>query len=110
MKTSEEKPAPTPITVGHVGWSPDYKSTTEHARNLERQLAEVRQSAVCIHEGIAASAHGWALKYSEMREQRDMLAVALREIASGKFNWKQCVDIIAPEALAAVKGVSNDTH
>lgn len=48
--------------------------------DLARQLAEARKSSVCLHEGIAASAHGWALKYSEAREQRDRLVACLSHL------------------------------
>lgn len=39
-------------------------------------------------------------------EQRDSLAQSLKSIASGKYTWRQCVDEIAPSALATVKGGS----
>jgi hypothetical protein len=40
----------------------------------------------------------------EVTNQRDALAEALREIASGAYCWKTCVDVIAPKALETTKG------
>jgi glycosyltransferase involved in cell wall biosynthesis len=57
--------------------------SADFARQLERELAD-------------------------MTKQRDALAEALREIASGAYSWKTCVDVIAPKALAAKKGGSHE--
>lgn len=44
----------------------------------------------------------------EASEQRDMLAEALEEIASGVHGFATCVDVIAPNALALAKGGTDD--
>jgi len=52
----------------------------QRMQKLERERDEARKSAVCIHDGTAASAHGWALKFSEAKQQCDRLAEALRDL------------------------------
>lgn len=47
---------------------------------LEHELAEVKKAAVCIHNGKAASAEGWALLYDDAIEQRDALAACLNHL------------------------------
>lgn len=64
---------------------------------LERELAEARESIRYMTDNGNAA-------YEEMKSQRDRLEAALAEIASGKHSWQRCIDEIAPEALAAVKG------
>jgi chromosome segregation ATPase len=82
-------------------------------RTLERELAEARElitmKAQSLHAASAAiHASNQSMieamdALSKVREQRDRLADALREIASGLHDWKTCVDKIAPEAIAKLK-------
>jgi hypothetical protein len=95
--------------------------------NLERELAEANRRAceyyltdesVMVMESpdAAREARKKAAKLmidmerelAELTKQRDALAEALREIASGAYSWKTCVDVIAPKALAATKGGSHE--
>ena len=62
-----------------MAFSGEYMVEIEEAQKIERELAD-------------------------MTKQRDALAEALREIASGAYSWKTCVDVIAPKALADTKG------
>jgi len=50
--------------------------------------------------------HAWQLEreLAEALEQRDALADALREIASGDYSLVGIVDYVAPQALARLKG------
>jgi hypothetical protein len=41
---------------------------------------------------------------AEATKQRDGLADALRDIASGLYDGKKCIDLIAPKALATLEG------
>lgn len=41
---------------------------------------------------------------AEATKQRDALADALRDIASGLYDGKKCIDLIAPKALATLEG------
>jgi hypothetical protein len=50
-----------------------------HSRQLERELAEVRNAAVCTHGRTTASASGWALMYEAAIGQRDEARAQLRE-------------------------------
>lgn len=60
---------------GAAGW--------DHARQLERELAEVTG-------------------------QRDILMTAMEEISGGAHLWKTCVDQIAPRAIAEATGQTYD--
>ena len=54
-----------------------------HARQLERELAEVTK-------------------------QRDILMSAMEQIGGGAHGWKTCVDQIAPRAIADATGQTYD--
>jgi len=41
---------------------------------------------------------------AEAMNQLDALADALRDIASGLYDGKKCIDLIAPKALATLEG------
>jgi len=56
-------------------------------------------ASAAIHD-INQSMVGALRFIDEVREQRDQMADALREIASGLHDWKTCVDRIAPKAIA----------
>lgn len=68
--------------------------------NLERQPAEAREENTRLNKSLSNA----SAIYDAACEQRDRLAGAMEEIASGAHDWKTCVDKIAPEALAAMKG------
>ena len=94
-------------------------------RQLERELAEVneklRQHASMLKSSDAHNNDMFCKlekerelhsetksELADMTKHRDALAEALREIASGAYGWKTCVDVIAPKALAATKGGSHE--
>lgn len=57
-----------------------------------------------IRENIQPKIEELIQKLAEVTKQRDALMEALKQIASGAWGWKTCVDVIAPKAIADVKG------
>jgi len=86
-----------------------------HERELADKRSQINRLIVVIKSRNADKVYA-DKKWNELRdevmatrEQRDSLTEALREIASGVYCWKTCVDVIAPKALAATKGGSHAT-
>jgi septal ring factor EnvC (AmiA/AmiB activator) len=71
---------------------------------LERELDEAKEDIEMLEIRHGATMLCHQAQMDEVTKQRDALAEALREIASGAYSWKTCVDVIAPKALAATKG------
>lgn len=64
-------------------WDDESCNILMHARQLERELAEVTK-------------------------QRDILMSAMEQIGCGAHGWKTCVDKIAPHAIADATGQTYD--
>jgi hypothetical protein len=119
----------TPRTNEFASLQRTHREWIDHSSTLERELADAireRDNAIsdwrqadtdsirAIHERNEARAEVERLDVSgihscgaecrryacTLRRERDALADALREIASGLHDWKTCVDKIAPEAIA----------
>jgi predicted nucleic acid-binding Zn-ribbon protein len=72
--------------------------------NLERELDDAKETIAMLEIRHGATMLCHQAQMDEITKQRDALAEALREIASGAYSWKTCVDVIAPKALADTKG------
>jgi predicted nucleic acid-binding Zn-ribbon protein len=81
-----------------------YKEASQRIEQLERELAEAKETIEMLEIRHGATMLCHQAQMDEVTKQRDALAEALREIASGAYSWKTCVDVIAPKALAATKG------
>jgi hypothetical protein len=103
----------TPRTDVHVSFNnPIHYATAEFARQLERELAEAREHL----EQLRFLAVSGAQESIKLREDRDKLAEALREIRGAcmdktietnpdddaKGNLDECIEL-AERVLAAVK-------
>jgi HAMP domain-containing protein len=100
------------ITVSHP-WDAAAEQMAQHARQLERELAEAKEYADKLAAGypdgtlpkdievLRAANHGFAQEVHELQKQRDRLADALKSIASGAVYEDKCI-LIAREALQSL--------
>jgi hypothetical protein len=87
-----------------MAFSGEYMVPIQDAQKLERDLAQSKEA----NAGLMRACEQLERELADMTKHRDALAEALREIASGAYSWKTCVDVIAPKALAATKGGSHE--
>jgi predicted nucleic acid-binding Zn-ribbon protein len=111
MTQNKMNDTPTPITDALMPTQENGRTLYDHAqimethaRQLERELAEAKENIEMLEIRHGATMLCHEAQMHEVTKQRDALAEALREIASGAYSWKTCVDVIAPKALAATKG------
>jgi undecaprenyl pyrophosphate synthase len=67
-------------------------------QELERELTAARAE---ISHMVSENGNMY-LEIFIARHQRDRLAEALKNIASGNYSWRTCVDKLAPEALQSL--------
>jgi hypothetical protein len=83
---------------------------TGKALELERELTAVTEQRDEIHKDFMCLAElldghdatECRMNLVRLKEQRDRLAEALKNIASGNYSWRTCVDKLAPEALQSL--------
>lgn len=88
-----------------------FEQMTEHADEMERQLADARdlfESSKRARKSLSDACDSLQAKLTEAREQRDMFAEALQSCvdAGGNFGDLLAAARGAKSALAAVKGGS----
>jgi hypothetical protein len=79
------------------------------AREMERELAAANAEIDRLQvAGIHSCHHECQRPLCKLRREHNVLVDALEKIASGVYGWGNCVDVIAPNALALVKGGSDE--
>ena len=85
--------------------SADYVSALQLCDELERELTAVTDQRDEVSEtlkSLTTTAFDLLASFGRAREERDRLAEALKNIASGNYSWRTCVDKLAPEALQSL--------
>jgi chromosome segregation ATPase len=79
----------------------DYASDQLHT--VTEQRDEIHKDFMCLAELLDGhDATECRMNLVRLKEQRDRLAEALKNIASGNYSWRTCVDKLAPEALQSL--------